>query len=74
MRSILSLLRERTRHDLAQYKPSTLLRRIARRMAVHGLPTMAASVDFLRQNPQEIDLMFKEMLIGVTAFFRDPEV
>ncbi len=74
LRAILGLLRERTRHDLAQYKPSTLLRRIGRRMAVHGLPTMAAYVDFLRQNPQEIDLMFKEMLIGVTSFFRDPEV
>jgi chemotaxis methyl-accepting protein methylase len=42
--------------------------------AVHGLPSMAAYADFLRANAQELDLLFKEMLIGVTSFFRDPEV
>ena len=61
-------------HDLTLYKSNTLVRRIARRMAVHGLDTMEAYADFLRENPQELDLLFKEMLIGVTAFFRDPEV
>ncbi len=74
LRALLTLVRDRTRHDLAHYKPSTLLRRIERRMAVHGLTTMTAYVDFLRQNSQEIDLMFKEMLIGVISVFRDPEV
>ena len=43
-------------------------------MAVHGLDTMDAYEAFLRENAQELDLLFKEMLIGVTAFFRDPEV
>jgi len=72
--TILALLREHTRHDLALYKSNTLVRRIARRIAVHDLGTMAAYAGFLRANPQELDLLFKEMLIGVTSFFRDPEV
>jgi two-component system CheB/CheR fusion protein len=72
--SIFSLLRRRTRHDFSLYKPSTLHRRIERRMAIHGLPTLAEYVRFLRKNPQEIDLLFKELLIGVTSFFRDPAV
>ncbi len=72
--SIFSLLRRRTRHDFSLYKPSTLNRRIDRRMAIHGLATMAQYVSLLRQNPQEIDLLFKELLIGVTSFFRDAAV
>ena len=71
--TILALLREHTRHDLALYKSNTLIRRIARRIAVHGLDSMAAYADFLRTNTQETDLLFKEMLIGVTSFFRDPD-
>jgi two-component system CheB/CheR fusion protein len=72
--TILARLHEHTRHDLALYKSNTLIRRVARRVAVHGLGSMAAYADFLRANPQELDLLFKEMLIGVTSFFRDPEV
>jgi two-component system CheB/CheR fusion protein len=72
--TILALLHEHTRHDLALYKSNTLVRRIARRVSVHGLDSMAAYADFLRANAQELDLLFKEMLIGVTSFFRDPQV
>jgi two-component system CheB/CheR fusion protein len=72
--TILGLLHERTRHDLSLYKSNTLLRRIARRIAVHGLDSMTAYAGLLRTNAQERDLLFKEMLIGVTAFFRDPDV
>ena len=74
LHSILSLLRERCKHDLSDYKPSTLRRRIERRMSVHGLPTQAAYDRLVKINPQELDLLFKEMLIGVTSFFRDPDV
>ena len=72
--SILALLRARSKHDLSDYKPSTLRRRIERRMSVHGMPTQTAYETFVRQNPQELDLLFKELLIGVTSFFRDPPV
>lgn len=71
---ILQRLRAHTRHDLSDYKPSTLRRRIDRRLAVHGLDSPAAYEAFVRQNPSELDLLFKEVLIGVTRFFRDPEV
>lgn len=72
--TIVRLLREHTKHDLSLYKTSTLLRRIERRVALHNLESINAYIDFLRDNPQEIDLLFAEMLIGVTSFFRDPGV
>ena len=74
LETILALLHEHTRRDLALYKSNTLVRRIARRMAVHRLDSMAAYAAFLRTNPQELDLLFKEMLIGVTSFFRDADI
>jgi len=72
--AILELLHQRSKRDLSLYKSSTQVRRIERRMAVHGLDTMPAYEAFLRENPQELDLLFKEMLIGVTSFFRDAAV
>jgi two-component system CheB/CheR fusion protein len=71
--SILELLRTRSKRDLTLYKPSTLRRRIERRMAIHAVKGMAEYAAFLLANPFELDLLFKEMLIGVTNFFRDPE-
>jgi chemotaxis methyl-accepting protein methylase/PAS domain-containing protein len=67
-------LQRQTRHDFSLYKPSTLYRRIERRMAIHSLKSPAHYADFLEGNRQEIDLLFKELLIGVTSFFRDPAV
>ena len=72
--TVLDLLRRHSRHDLRPYKPSTVVRRIERRMAVHGVGTLSAYAELLSGNPQELDLLFKELLIGVTAFFRDPAV
>jgi two-component system CheB/CheR fusion protein len=67
-------LQQHTRHDFSHYKPSTLHRRIERRMAIHGIAALAQYADFLHQNTQEIELLFKELLIGVTGFFRDPAI
>ncbi len=72
--AILDLLREHSKHDLTLYKTSTVKRRIERRMGLHGIDTLAAYEHFVKENPQELDLLFKEMLIGVTNFFRDPAV
>ena len=72
--AILQLVHEHCKHDLSGYKPSTLRRRIERRMSVHGLATKTAYERFVKRNPKELDLLFKEMLIGVTSFFRDPGV
>ena len=74
LQDIFKLLQDRTRHDFSNYKPNTLNRRIERRMAIHAIETPALYANFLRSNPQETDLLFKEMLIGVTSFFRDPLV
>lgn len=74
MQTVFRLLRERTRHDFSSYKPNTLRRRIDRRMAIHAIPTLANYADFLQHNMQEVDLLFKEVLIGVTNFFRDTAV
>jgi two-component system CheB/CheR fusion protein len=74
LHSIFRSLQGRTRHEFSLYKPSTLRRRIERRMAIHAIATLALYADFLRRNPQEIDLLFKELLIGVTSFFRDAAV
>ena len=71
---IVSLLQQRTRHDFSLYKPSTLHRRIKRRMSIHRIASLTLYADLLEQNEQEIDLLFKELLIGVTSFFRDPDV
>ncbi|MBL8486242.1 MAG: PAS domain-containing protein, partial [Rhodocyclaceae bacterium] len=68
------LLRARTGHDFSLYKKSTVYRRIERRMGIHQLERIAHYVRYLRENPQEADLLFKELLIGVTSFFRDPSV
>ena len=73
LKKIFILLRGQIGHDFSQYKPSTIHRRIERRMAVHQIPTMEAYVRFLQQNPLEVEALFRDLLIGVTNFFRDPE-
>jgi len=67
------LLRARTGHDFSLYKKSTIYRRIERRMGIHAIDAISDYVRFLEGNPQETQLLFRELLIGVTSFFRDPE-
>ncbi len=66
------LLRTHTGHDFSLYKKNTFFRRIERRMGIHQIHKMADYVRYLQENSQELDLLFKELLIGVTSFFRDP--
>ncbi|MCL4176642.1 MAG: PAS domain-containing protein [Verrucomicrobia bacterium] len=66
------LLRAHTGHDFSLYKRNTFYRRIERRMGIHQIDKMGVYVRYLQENPQELDLLFKELLIGVTNFFRDP--
>ena len=70
---IFALLRNQTGHDFSLYKPSHINRRIERRMAVHQINTVESYVKFLQQNPNEVDALFRDLLIGVTNFFRDTE-
>ncbi|MEP7053184.1 MAG: CheR family methyltransferase, partial [Pseudomonadota bacterium] len=71
---VLVLLRAQTGHDFSLYKRSTIYRRIERRMGLHELTKIADYARYLRENVQETELLFKELLIGVTSFFRDPKV
>jgi chemotaxis methyl-accepting protein methylase len=69
---VVILLRVHTGHDFSLYKRGNLYRRIERRMSIHQIRKITDYVRYLRENPQELDLLFKELLIGVTSFFRDP--
>ena len=73
MESILTLLHAHTGNDFTHYKKNTLHRRVERRMDLHQISTMASYVRYLQENSQELSLLFNELLIGVTSFFRDPE-
>lgn len=68
------LLRAQTGNDFSLYKRNTLYRRIERRMGLHQIDTISKYARYLRENPHEVELLFKELLIGVTCFFRDTEV
>lgn len=70
---IFTLVRERSGHDFAQYKRSTVVRRIDRRMHIHRLETLEEYARHMRTTPAEVSYLVKELLIGVTSFFRDPE-
>ncbi len=71
--AINALVRAGTGHDFSQYKSNTLLRRVQRRMQVLRVDTAPAFIERLRKDPREVDLLFREFLIGVTHFFRDPQ-
>ncbi len=73
LEKVVILLRAKSGHDFSLYKKNTLYRRVERRMGIHQIGNIATYVRFLRENPQEVELLFKELLIGVTSFFRDPE-
>ena len=73
LQKIFLLLRSQTGHDFSQYKPSTIHRRIDRRMAIHQIEAIHSYLKYLQQTPAEVEALFRDMLIGVTRFFRDPE-
>ena len=73
LRKLCVLLRAQTGHDFSQYKETTLLRRMERRMALHQLEQPEDYLRHCRDDPAELDALFRDLLIGVTSFFRDPE-
>ena len=70
---ILMLIRSQTGHDFSLYKRSTINRRIERRMTAHGVAEINRYARYLQEHPEEVQLLFKELLINVTSFFRDTE-
>ncbi len=73
MRDIFTLLRNRTGHDFSHNKLNTIQRRIEKRISILPLESIGGYVKYLKRNPAELDMLFKELLIGVTSFFRDKE-
>jgi two-component system CheB/CheR fusion protein len=71
---LLHTLRRHSGHDFAAYKKSTLLRRIERRMNARSVGGVDEYCQLLEHDPEETEVLFREFLISVTAFFRDPEV
>ncbi len=74
LEKIIILLRTYTGNDFSLYKKNTVYRRIERRMGVHKIDKISSYVHFLQENPKEANILFKELMIGVTNFFRDPLV
>ncbi len=74
LEKIIILLRAHTGNDFSLYKKNTVYRRIERRMSVHKIDKINSYVHFLQKNPKEVHILFKELMIGVTNFFRDPLV
>lgn len=71
LENIVILLRAHSGHDFTLYRRSTLYRRVERRMGIHQVGRISGYVRYLQKNPQELGILFKELLIGVTNFFRD---
>jgi two-component system, chemotaxis family, CheB/CheR fusion protein len=74
LEKIIILLRTHTGNDFSLYKKNTIYRRIERRMSVHKINGIFSYVHFLQENPKEVHILFKELMIGVTNFFRDAPV
>ena len=72
LNKIYALLRTQIGHDFSLYKKNTVLRRIDRRMSLNQINDPDTYIRFLRENPKEAEGLFRELLIGVTGFFRDP--
>ncbi len=70
---IFLLIRVQTGHDFSLYKENTILRRMERRMSVHQMQKIGAYVTYLQANPAEVMALFRDFLIGVSNFFRDPD-
>jgi two-component system CheB/CheR fusion protein len=73
LHAILAVLRARTKYDFCCYRKGTVMRRIERRMGVNHIEDVADYVQFLRDTPTEATQLFRDLLIGVTGFFREPE-
>ncbi len=71
--NFLDLLRARTKYDFRPHRKPMMLRRIQRRMGLAWIDAMTDYLDFLKRHPEEVTALYKDLLISVTAFFRDPE-
>jgi len=73
LNKILALLRNRTDVDFTYYKPNTVIRRLERRMGIAQTESIKHYLQYLYENNDEIDLLYRDLLVGVTRFFRDTD-
>ncbi|HTP65922.1 MAG TPA: CheR family methyltransferase [Geobacteraceae bacterium] len=73
LRTIFAIVKAGTGNDFSSYKTNTIMRRIERRMTVNATGQLESYIAFLKDNPQEVQALAREIMIGVTSFFRDPE-
>jgi two-component system CheB/CheR fusion protein len=73
IQKILMLIRSRTGNDFSHYKQNTVYRRVERRMALHKTTDIRDYVRYLKETPAEVHALFKDLIIEVTSFFRDPK-
>ncbi len=71
--AMFQMLRKTTGVDFSHYKANTVKRRIMRRMLIYKLGTLEEYVQYLKQNKTEVNILYQDLLINVTAFFRDPD-
>src|SRR5450631_396030 len=73
-KKIISLLRIRKGVDFTYYKQTTIRRRITRRIALSMLSSVSEYLNYLKENKPELDILYQDLIIPVTSFFRDPEI
>ncbi len=71
-RHVLDAVKAATRVDFSQYRDSTIRRRVMRRMALHGESSLSAYAGRLERDVREVEALYRDLLINVTSFFRDP--
>lgn len=70
---VVAIIRNRVGVDFSLYKPNTIIRRLERRISINQIQDVENYIQLLQQSPYEVKVLYKEILIGVTQFFRDPE-
>jgi two-component system CheB/CheR fusion protein len=72
LKKILSFVKSAAGVDFTHYKKTTIRRRIIRRMLLYKIQTLAGYIDYLKKHPAEAGILYNDLLINVTNFFRDP--
>ena len=70
---VLAIIRENLNVDFTYYKNNTIIRRLERRMAINQIEDITEYINYLEKNKEEVETLYRELLIGVTKFFRDQE-
>jgi two-component system CheB/CheR fusion protein len=70
---ILKMIRDETGVDFTYYKPNTILRRLEKRLGINQIEDYEQYLDFMKHAPKEVNILYKDLLIGVTQFFRDSD-